>query len=306
MPQFDKKTHPARDRLEVTGRTWPALWAACDEVRAEHPQDVRNYLNDFWGARAWVTALHASGDDEALDIAGTYTELEAARVVVPITTMACWRMTQGIYRVDSTVYESLIHTPLAGELPVDVLMRMPEWCLYIETPGLVMAGRDGGPVRSASSGDEGDMPPQPLPGGGYELRGAFVRLDCENSGTVNLVITLDLPASPNLEAQSIPLRGTIDSALTEAIGAWQVADPAIVARVRGYIDPIVNLLLYVCAAGSDISGRGGKPGNPEPKRTRRDGWRLFAANTSTTWDVGVRMGTALRAAAEAERARAQR
>lgn len=38
-----------------------------------------------------------------------------------------------------------------------------------------------------------------------------------------------------------------------------------------------------------------RPANPAPKRTKR-GWRLFPAERVTTWDVGVRLGAALRRA----------
>lgn len=35
-------------------------------------------------------------------------------------------------------------------------------------------------------------------------------------------------------------------------------------------------------------------------RTRRNGWKLFPAQRVTTWDVGVRLGAALRRAYQAE------
>lgn len=109
-----------------------------------------------------------------------------------------------------------------------------------------------------------------------------------------------MPEAHGLEAQSIPLRGQLDAALTEAMYAWQDADPEIIRQIRGYVDPVINLLLYICCSGYDIHGKRGQPGNPVPKRTRRDGWRLFPADGVRTWDVGVRMGAALRAAYHAE------
>ena len=59
----------------------------------------------------------------------------------------------------------------------------------------------------------------------------------------------------------------------------------------------MSLLLYLCSASGDISGHG-VPSNPVPIKTRRGGFKLFPADGPKTWDVGVRMGAALRVAYE--------
>lgn len=69
--------------------------------------------------------------------------------------------------------------------------------------------------------------------------------------------------------------------------------------LRPIVEPVVSLLLYLCTQAGEIAGRG-SPGNPLPVRTRRGGWKLFPADTPRTWDVGVRLGAALRAAYAAE------
>lgn len=275
MTQFALKTHPARERLAAVARRWPGLWAACDAVRAEHPQPPECYLTDKHGALALVQSLHNPGNDIDLQTLRALDALGAARLLTPITTMACWRMTQGIYRVDPAVYESLIQTPLTGDLPADVLLRLPEWCIYVETPGLSVHRLDGG-AR-------------------IDLRGCFARIDTEEPGARNLVLTLDMPVADHLESQAIPLRGNLDAALEAAMAEWQAVDASVRAALRAYIEPIINLLLYICAVG-DVTGKHGQPGNPALKNTRRGGWRLFAADGPRTWDVGVRMGAALRAA----------
>jgi hypothetical protein len=67
---------------------------------------------------------------------------------------------------------------------------------------------------------------------------------------------------------------------------------------HNWSEPLVSLVLYLCSTTGDISGRG-VPGNPAPVKTRRGGVKLFAADGPKTWDVGVRMGSALRAAYQA-------
>ncbi|MBF0176790.1 MAG: hypothetical protein HQL63_08090 [Magnetococcales bacterium] len=63
------------------------------------------------------------------------TDLGAMLDVSALSAMAAWRMTKGIYRYDPDIYQALITTPLSGDLPSEVLYRLPEWCLYLETPG---------------------------------------------------------------------------------------------------------------------------------------------------------------------------
>lgn len=294
MPQFAPKTHSAREHLIAVGARWPGLWAACDMVRLQFPQAPECYLSDAFGALAVVESVRAAGNPVDLEMLRGLDALSASRLLTPVTTMVCWRMAQGIYRIDPALYETLISTPLTGELPADVLLHLPEWCVYIETPELEVHRFDG----------RGKTP----------LRGCFARIDAEGctpqtvrktpplpgeSGPYNLVLGLDMPEAQNLECQSIPLRGNIDEALADAMAEWGNTDESVRAALRAYIEPIINLLLYICAVG-DIRGKRGHPGNPEPVRTRRDGWRLFGADGPKTWDVGVRMGAALRAAYQRE------
>jgi hypothetical protein len=43
-----------------------------------------------------------------------------------------WRMTKGNYRFDPTLMAAITDTPLDADVPVDVLCRLPEWCIYLE------------------------------------------------------------------------------------------------------------------------------------------------------------------------------
>jgi hypothetical protein len=256
------------------------LWSAAAAVRDTYPQPPECYLTDFDGGRALIYAIDLSGHDDDIKMLESLDARDTVRMVVPLTTLMCWRMTQGIYRIDPAVYSALIETPLTGDIPADVLLRLPEWCIYVETPGLQVCRRDGDGVT--------------------ELTGVFARMDVEPNGQRNLVLTLDMPAAEGLEAQSIPLIGQLDAALENAMGIWESVDKGVIESIKSYVMPILNLLLYICASAGDIQGKRGQPGNPTPKHTRRGGVKLFAADGLRTWDVGVRMGAALRAAYRAE------
>ena len=50
---------------------------------------------------------------------------------------ACiWRCSKGVYRFAPEIFSALTAQPLTGDLPTDILYRLPEWAVYIETPGL--------------------------------------------------------------------------------------------------------------------------------------------------------------------------
>lgn len=271
--------HRAREHMLRLGRELPGIWAVYDELRAESAPLDGIYLTEADGAGAYAQALLNSGGREALETLRGLSPLEVARLVSPVNTLAAWRMTQGIYRFDPALYETLIETPLTGDLPADVLQRLPEWCPYMETPGLYVLKRDGGRA---------------------DLAGAWVRADREPDGTPCLILTLDIPEAPRPESHTIVLRGTLEQAVDATLAQWGVSGMS--GQVAAYLRPIVNLVLYLVGS-DDISGVHGAPGNPDPKRTRRGGVRLFAAEGPRSWDVGVRMGSALRRAYHAEEVR---
>jgi hypothetical protein len=200
-------------------------------------------------------------------------------------TFAVWRMTQGIYRFDETLYTELIHTKNTGELPADVLVRLPEWCVYVETPGLMLQLADGHEVP---------------------IHGAWALIDLNQDHEPTLVITTDTDHCPAAKpvTQVIPLaEGSIEQGILATVNGWLSAgirsapDRGYITRTSQWVHPVVNLLLYLC---SDADYAGAPPRNPAPVRTRH-GFRLFTPNQATTWNVGVRMGAALRAAYAAQR-----
>lgn len=58
-----------------------------------------------------------------------------------LSTFSSWSITQGVYGFDETIYDELCKTEFKGEIPVDVLYRIPEWGVYIKTPNLSYSGK---------------------------------------------------------------------------------------------------------------------------------------------------------------------
>jgi hypothetical protein len=58
--------------------------------------------------------------------------------------------------------------------------------------------------------------------------------------------------------------------------------------------PIISLIFYLCVDEPDFGGVL-RPHRPQPTRTKQ-GYRLFPAERVTRWDVGTRIGAAIRSA----------
>jgi hypothetical protein len=63
--------------------------------------------------------------------------IETLGDVGAVGALAAWRVTKGIYRFDPDVYQEIIDTPVTGDIPHEILFELPEWCVYIETPGMM-------------------------------------------------------------------------------------------------------------------------------------------------------------------------
>lgn len=198
-----------------------------------------------------------------------------------IGALAAWRVTQGVYRFDPDIYDGVINTPLTGDLPGSVLFNLPEWCVYVETPGLTMAGQ--------------------------ELAGFFAHLEYDDQQRHNeLRLVMDFgTAQPALHGIAIhlgpwPLSEALAKTGQEAIQNTKELGipPELLDAVQLQDDctPLVSLILYLCSVNGDI-GSNGQPAKPKPKKTKK-GLRLFPPVQPRTWDVGVRMGAALREATQ--------
>ena len=258
-PQFQKRPCRPRDYLAEIGKVHPLAWQRADELRADRGHGLPDWPEWCYLPMAgWHAILSAEGS--VADIAR-------------IAALGAWRVTQGIYRFDPALYADLMATPLDGEIPCEILYRIPEWCVYLETPDLSMP--DGEPVHGVWAHLEDDHRH------GHELR-LLVDVDSQR-----WAIPIHLGKWPLADA----LQRAIDVA---RLPSARFADAAR-QQMQAIAGPVLSLLLYLCSQNAEIGEGSRRPANPDPKRTKR-GWRLFPAERVTTWDVGVRLGAALRRA----------
>lgn len=274
-PQFQKRPCRPRDHLVAAGKLNPEAWKAADEFRAGRGRD---------GLPDWPDWCY-------LPLAGSYAIVSGGSNRVPVqqigdvgrlAALGAWRATQGIYRFDPALYRAIIDTPVDGDLPHEVLYRLPEWCVYVETPEMTWFERP--------------------------LHGFFAHLEWDaNTGWPELRLLIDEetdlhPYSLHLGPWTLDesISRMIDVSSIHSMGAGLGPVPAGTGRIiRSLVEPLVSLLLYLCSQNAEIGDGTWTPTNPVPTRTKK-GWRMFPPDKPTTWDVGVRLGAALRRAYHAE------
>lgn len=270
-PQFQKRDCRPRNHLIAAGHLYPGAWKSADEFRAGRGMDLPNWPDWCFLPLAAAYAVVSGGGSNRVPphLAGDVGRLGA---------LMAWRVTQGIYRFDPAVYAEIIKTPVDGDLPHEILFRLPEWCVYIETPDMQFAGST--------------------------LHGFFAHLEFDvGSGRSELRLLLDAesalaPVPVHLGPWSLSesIARMLDTASIQAIAAgFEVPPTGATSEIRRIVEPLISLLLYLCSQNAEIGDGNHMPANPQPKRTKR-GWRLFPADRPTTWDVGVRLGAALRSA----------
>lgn len=284
MTQFKRKTHRAQEALSALSRRYPSAWKAAEEFRSNR-DDLPAWPDWCYLPMAgWHAVVSAATGQRTLTAPNEIAD------VARLAALGAWRMTQSIYRFDPALYAAVVDTPLEGDLPSSVLYLLPEWCVYIETPELEWAGR---PLHGVWTHLEYDVNANRS-----ELR--FL-VDSE-LGLYAIVIHLgDWPLDEAIErAVHEAARQATLHQHTRNLAELKRFDAA--QALRPLLQPLMSLLLYLCAAGADFTRRGkpGQPENPKPVKTRRRGWQLFPAGGPTEWDVGVRIGAALRAAYQQE------
>ncbi|MFI5304982.1 MAG: AcrVA2 family anti-CRISPR protein [Nitrospiria bacterium] len=192
-----------------------------------------------------------------------------------------WRVSKGIYRFDPDLYRELLITPFDGNLPSDVLTRILEYCLYVETPDMFINNT--------------------------EIHGFYYRLDF-NEDVNRYIASFLLDADPNPWPISIQLgswtlaegleRNTKD--IIENASGPLTVDPNLTRKFVTLVKPFLNLILYICSENAEIGDGEKTPGFPKLVKTKK-GTKMFVPGGPTVWDVGLRIGAALRRAREVER-----
>lgn len=277
-----------KKHLDYYSRIYPSAWKNVNKFRAGRGGDL-----PFWpewcflpltGAYAIVSA---EAESQGIDITSP-DGMPLINDVGIIGALAAWRITQGVYRFDKDVYAAVIDTPLAGDLPHNILYNLPELCVFIETPGLTFLGQ---PLAGFFAYLEYDVPD-----GRKELRLVLDHTMPEHDTPRLISQVLHLGAWSLLESVERTMQEA-ERVSKDVLKAATSFQPGTAEYIQSGYMPLVSLLLYICSVNSEIGDGDRRPVRPKSKKTKK-GQRMFPPPQATTWNVGVRMGASLRRAKE--------
>jgi hypothetical protein len=106
-------------RLRTLAKEYPGLWQSYENAYSQR---------DSIGWPGWVFVPMEFAKNISKD------RSEQAR----IHSLAAWRLSQDIYTFEPELFDALIETEMGNApLPVDVLLRIPAWCFYIDFGGRI-------------------------------------------------------------------------------------------------------------------------------------------------------------------------
>ena len=207
--------------------------------------------------------------------------------VARVGALGAWRMTQTIYKFDEDLYNSITKTS-PSKVPVDILYHLPEWCIYIETPGLSWHDQKLCGFFAHLEHDVNTFR--------SELR-FLLDIDDEDS-EVPVLLPQILHMSAETVAEMYDLSRSESARQMRKKGMNVIADEVMSqdpAEISRPLLPLLSLLLYLCSDKPDLGSN--PPQNPSPKKTKR-GWKIFPASAPNVREVGVILGQSIRVARE--------
>ena len=276
-----KPPYIIEQKLAEIGKEYPDLNEVVNELLHDKGVTLSNWPDYvFLPMAAWYAIVaNALGGMLTLDTIIKVSDLAA---------FGTWRYSQGVYRFDDDLFETLVDTDYDTVIPVDVIQRLPQFCCYIETVGKLGPNQEGFFVFL-----EYDMNTFQL-----ELR---FQILYDTGETVPLYLPLKKDKSINELLQEV-----LDNSAREA-EEYNAQEELRDFMAGGHVDYVHNMIkkmlpmvLYLCSDKPDIDNlweKGKGPSNPIPKKVTGNNAELFPAQSATYWAVGRTLGQVLRDAA---------
>jgi len=253
--------------LRDIGREYPNAWRTIKTMRADKGRGLPDWPDWCYIPIAAGYAVVTNGSEPNAELFGPLSP-------AVITAAATWRISQGVYRFDADLYNSLVNQPLDGNIPCDALKRLPEWCVYIETynASWLTIPIDGFWAHLESDANNGRM----------ELRFVFIASDGRN-------ISLPVHLGGWSIGEGIDRMRQEANRMMIKHGIPTVPGDVSLKPVAEQIVPFLQLVLYLCADNVDM------PAMPKhPSSRARTSGAIDAPREPRTWNVGERIGAAIR------------
>jgi hypothetical protein len=204
------------------------------------------------------------------------------KATVPLFILSAWRTTQGMYRFAPNLLARLTKAPLIGEIPVEGLQLLPEWCVYIDLP-------------------------EPVLFSGKTFYGFFATTSPSLGGVPHLCLGWLGRGRTDFDIDELPLTGTLEQSIQHMMntGIGKKARAAVGTPfsrldeedrqdLRARFGFALPILLYLASVNAEIRSRHGNQSQPEKRE------RLAVVKKGKhkvpgprVWDVGWRHGASL-------------
>lgn len=326
FPSRDHITLPERV-LHHFGHRYPGVWNTVEKVR-KNPR-----MCGLSGWEPWCyLPINVAAGVLIHHTRGRYASPSQAEILLHhdtrmLAALSAWRMTKGVFSFDPTVLREMFDSDLRDGLPEECFLRLPEWAVFIPTPGI-----------------------EYIPG--VPLHGFFAYVDDHAAGgrnfppELNLELLIDprggppelrelLPRSLQItedcahwhacvELSSGSFAGAMSSmASSLAEKAAQLAGDPELQQQQDHFSSIANmsdeqrhaalapmiecnlrlatLVLYLCADESDVRPEGLGNRRRAVLASEAVSKRAYMAPTVNDWQVGWRIGADLRLALQNHR-----
>ena len=261
----------AQHILSAVERRYPTAWTHAEDFRRQRNQDLLHWAD--WCYVPLLAAYRTVSNDATELIHPTRSHHCAI-----VAALSTWRVTQGLYKFDGGLYGDLIHADTEFQIEEHSYYHLPQWSVYVQTPGLQWHER--------------------------RLHGFWAHLT-EDLITESQQLCLLLDTASDVHdpfdyfSGCLPISVSLDALpLEEAISTAQLINSARLIR-SGYIGhshfqentspsalrSVLALLNYLCTNYAAISGHNGTPRNPvtapshaTPIATRPETWEVRSAD----------------------------
>lgn len=277
---MDKPALPLKFLTEI-GRQFPDVWKDADRVRPMAGDKLPDWPREiFLPYGAWYPIACKLYHVGKLDV-------RQIQLIGKLAAAGAWRPGQDIVRFEPDLAKSLMGTELIGEIPTDILWRLPPWSVYVEQPVAVYEVPYEGFFAYLDYG---------LDDGQRALRLHFL------GEHIDFGFPVQLGAGSLVESL-----GKMTAAMRAGakVAGIDPLEAAALARSDVFLEgaqKAINLLLYLCSYGLDDKKREpqARAIYPSAKKTKK-GWRLFPPDRPVIHTPGVKLAEALRTAASGQR-----
>jgi len=216
--------------LEEVGRLYPRFSLSVERMLARRGRDLPSWPS--WcllPMPGWYAAVCDESGCRKLPPG-------KLREVYWLAALGTWNYTKGVWRFGADLQRALLATPHLEGVPSELFLRLPEWCLYIET--------------------------QKMHWQGVPLHGFWAHLNWEMSGARRelrlLLDTEEGMLSLALFLGNWSVREAIERALAERLGFYAKAGAQWTLEAFLRMDfsqevfPLLSLLAYICSASPEI------------------------------------------------------